>query len=57
MKTFSLSELELVNVRVAITRRMLDLRLKEVSMKRLELPCSAVHAELLSLDSILSKLG
>lgn len=57
MKTFNLSDMEVVSVRVALSRRILDLRLQEISLKRLDLPCIAVHSEILLLDSLLSKLS
>lgn len=57
MKTFNLSEMEVVSVRVALSRRLLDLRLQEISLNRLDLPCIAVHSEILLLDSLLSKLS
>ncbi len=59
MKTFSFefSEKELAVLRKVLGHRILDLRMDEITSKRVGLPTKSIRKELLLTDSILSKLG
>lgn len=51
------TDLELVEIRMVLTRRALDLRLDELSFADRDLPIDFIHDELVVLDGILSKLS
>lgn len=59
MKTFSFefNEKELAVLRKVLGHRILDLRMDEITSKRVGLPVKSIRKELLLTDSILSKLG
>lgn len=59
MKTFSFdfNEKELAILRKVLGYRVLDLRMDEISSKRVGLSTNSIRKELLFTDSILSKLS
>lgn len=59
MKTFSFefNEKELAVLRKVLRQSVLDLRVVEITYKRVGLPTKSIRKELLLTDSILSKLG
>lgn len=59
MKTFSFefNEKELAVLRKVLRQSVLDLRVDEITYKRVGLPTKSICKELLLTDSILSKLG
>lgn len=59
MKTFSFefNEKELAILRKVLHQCVLDLRVDEITSKRVGLPTKSIRKELLLTDSILSKLG
>ena len=57
MKTLELSEMECAALRLALTKRLLNLRLDEMSFKRLDMSTTSIHSEILVVDLLLSKLS
>lgn len=59
MKTFSFefNEKELAVLRKVLRQSVLDLRVDEITFKRVGLSTKSIRKELLLTDSILSKLG
>ena len=59
MKTFSFefNEKELAVLKKVLRQSVLDLRVDEITYKRVGLPTKSILKELLLIDSILSKLG
>lgn len=54
---FTFTDSELIEIRMVLTRRSLDLRLDELSFADRDLPVDSIHNELVVLDSVLSKLS
>ena len=57
MKSFKINDLELSALRVALNKRLLNLRLDEMSFERCGLSTDSIHKELVVVDSILSRLN
>lgn len=54
---FTLTDSELTEVRIILTRRALDLRLDELSFADRNLPFDSIHNELAVINSLLSKFS
>lgn len=57
MKTLNLSDLDCAALYVVLTKRLLELRLDELSFERLGKSSASIHSEIVVIDSLLSKLG
>lgn len=57
MKTLNLSDLDCAAFRVVLTKRLLELRLDELSFERVSKSSASIHSEIVVIDSLLSKLG
>lgn len=57
MKTLNLSDLDCAALHVVLTKRLLELRLDELSFERVGKSSASIHSEIVVIDSLLSKLG